>query len=134
MERKTINDTISVSGQISIDDIALLKADGIKTVICNRPDNEDPGQIDYATIEQACKDNGIDFYFMPVTSGNVTLSDGDNFANILENASQPIHAYCRSGTRCTTLWGLAQLKAGTEKNTILQQAAQAGYDLSKIMQ
>ncbi len=134
MERKRINNTISVSGQISVDDVASLKSEGIKTIICNRPDNEDPGQIDYSAIQQACESNGIDFHFMPVVSGNVTFADGDNFAGILKNASQPIHAYCRSGTRCTTLWGLAELKAGTDKKAILEQAAQAGYDLSKVVQ
>ena len=43
MEYREISDNYSVSGQILPDDIAALKAAGFKSVICNRPDNEQPG-------------------------------------------------------------------------------------------
>ena len=131
MERKKITDDFSVSSQLSLEDIAFLKGEGVKTIICNRPDGEDPGQLEHDKIEQEAIKNGLEFHFMPVISGQMTPQDGDNFSTLIHNAPQPIHAYCRTGTRCSILWSLSELKSGTPRETILQKTAQAGYDLSK---
>lgn len=134
MERKIINDSFSVSGQIGIEDVPQLKAQGIKTIICNRPDNEDAGQVEADKIKAAAEKNGVEFHFMPVISGQVAQEQGEEFARIVEAAAKPIHAYCRSGTRCTILWAISQLLAGKDKNSIVESAASAGYDLSKTLQ
>ncbi|MGH1438643.1 MAG: TIGR01244 family sulfur transferase [Cellvibrionaceae bacterium] len=131
MERKVINDSLSVSGQISIADIAQLQDEGVKTIICNRPDHEDPGQLEVDQVKAAAESAGLAFYFMPVVSGQVGQAQGEQFSRILSEAPKPIHAYCRSGTRCTILWAITELLAGQDKNTVVQTAANAGYDLSK---
>jgi sulfide:quinone oxidoreductase len=131
MERKKITANFSVSSQLSLEDIAFLKDEGIKTIVCNRPDGEDPGQLEHEKIAQEAIKNGLEFHFMPVISGQMTPKDGDNFAEIIADAPEPIHAYCRTGTRCSILWSLSELKAGTPRETILQKTSQAGYDLSK---
>ena len=131
MDKKIIDEDISVSGQIRPDDILGLKTAGVKSIICNRPDNEDPGQINYQLIEQAALDEGLEFRFLPVVSGQVSLKDAIAFDELTDGLPKPIHAYCRSGTRSTTLWALAALKKGMDKNQILQKASQAGYDLSQ---
>ena len=131
MERKKINNHFSVSSQLIIEDIATLKAQGIRTIICNRPDGEDLDQLEQDKIHQEALKNGLEFHFMPVISGHMTPQDGNNFFQLMHNTPQPIHAYCRSGMRCSILWALSELKAGTPRNDILQQTAQAGYDLSK---
>ncbi len=133
MERKKISDNLSVSSQLRLEDIAFLKAEGIKTIICNRPDGEDPGQLEHDKIQQEAIKNKMEFHFMPVASGKMTPQDGDDFYNIIHNAPEPIHAYCRTGTRCSILWALSELKAGTAREQILGQASQAGYDLSKTI-
>ena len=132
MERKPLSDTLSVSAQIAVEDIQQLHADGVKTLICNRPDGEDQGQPEVEQIKKIAEEKGLIFYFMPVVSGQVTLAQGEQFAQALAEAPKPIHAYCRSGMRCTILWGMSQLKAGVDKNTIIEQAGKAGYDLSKL--
>ena len=50
----------------------------------------------------------------------------------LEQAEGPILAYCRSGTRSTLLWALAQAKQGEDPEAIARTAAQAGYDVRPI--
>ncbi len=131
MERKIITDSFSVSGQITVDDIAQLKEEGIKTIICNRPDNEDADQPEVEKIKAAAEQAEIQFYFLPVISGQITTEQGEKMSACLEQAPQPIHAYCRSGTRCTILWAITQLMAGEEKQAVIAQAANAGYDLSR---
>ena len=39
-------------------------------------------------------------------------------------------AYCRSGTRSTLLWALAEASAGGNPDALTAEAAQAGYDLA----
>jgi sulfide:quinone oxidoreductase len=133
MDAKQLNSYLTVSGQITLVDITQLKNNGVKSIICNRPDNEDLGQIEHEIIAKKAKQEGIVFYFMPVVSGRVTLDDSKQFASLLTEAPHPIHAYCRSGTRCTSLWAIAEINAGNNREHVLQQAAQAGYDLSKIL-
>ena len=47
-----IDDNFSSSPQIDVDDLAEIKAAGFKSVICNRPDDEDGGtHDDHALLE-----------------------------------------------------------------------------------
>ena len=50
----------------------------------------------------------------------------------LEEAAGPVLAYCRSGTRSTLLWSLAQAAIGRAPDTIATEAAGAGYDVTPI--
>jgi sulfide:quinone oxidoreductase len=62
------------------------------------------------------------------------VSDADAlaFAGALAEMPKPILAYCRSGTRSTTLWSLAE--AGRlPLNDILMKANAAGFDMSGVV-
>jgi len=52
----------------------------------------------------------------------------------LDRAAGPVLAYCRSGTRSTLLWALAEAQAGVDPEQIAQAAADAGYDVSPVRQ
>jgi uncharacterized protein (TIGR01244 family) len=53
-------------------------------------------------------------------------------AKALESATGPVLAYCRSGTRSTLLWALAEASNGADPDELSATAAAAGYDLSPI--
>jgi uncharacterized protein (TIGR01244 family) len=53
-------------------------------------------------------------------------------AEALENASGPVLAYCRSGTRSTLLWSLARAKLGDNPADLRAKANGAGYDLAPV--
>ena len=53
MEYRQITDDYAVSGQITPEDIAAIKAAGFRSIICNRPDDEQPGQPSAAEIAVA---------------------------------------------------------------------------------
>ncbi len=133
MDRKTLNTTLSVSAQIFPDDIAALKTLGIRTLICNRPDGEAADQPAYTDIEQHATAQGLHCVFMPVVSGHISADNIKQFTQALTTLPTPIHAYCRSGTRCTHLWGLSEALQGRDRQQIIQQAADAGYDLSRVI-
>lgn len=112
MQIRQIDDDYSVSPQIAVSDIAEIKAAGFRTVICNRPDDEDPGQPDHETIRRAVEEAGLAFRWLPVISGQMTADDVAGQAQALEELPGPVFAYCRSGTRCTNLYAAVKQMRG----------------------
>ena len=111
MNARQITEDYTVSPQISVEDVAAIKAAGFKSVICNRPDDEDPGQPSAAEIGRAVEAAGMTFRWVPVISGQMTLDNVRDQAQALDELEGPVFAYCRSGTRCTNLYaGVQQLK------------------------
>jgi uncharacterized protein (TIGR01244 family) len=108
MEYRQISDNYSVSGQILPADIAAIKAAGFKSVICNRPDDEQPGQPSADSVKQAAEAAGLEFRYIPVISGQITEENVADQAIALEDLQGPVFAYCRSGARCTNLYALIQ--------------------------
>jgi uncharacterized protein (TIGR01244 family) len=108
MEFREISDTYSVSGQIQPDDVTAVKAAGFKSIICNRPDDEQPGQPSADSVRQAAEAAGLTFRYIPVISGQITQQNVADQAEALEDLDGPVFAYCRSGARCTNLYALAQ--------------------------
>lgn len=112
MEIRQITDDYSVSGQITADEVAAIKAAGFKSVICNRPDDEQPGQPSAASIRTAVEAAGLAFRHIPVISGQMTVDNVTDMAGALDEMEGPVFAYCRSGTRCTNLYMAIQQSRG----------------------
>ncbi|OHV87857.1 TIGR01244 family sulfur transferase [Mesorhizobium sp. ORS 3428] len=112
MEYRQISDDYSVSGQIQPDDIAAIKEAGFRSVICNRPDNEQPGQPSADSVKAAAEAAGLAFRYIPVISGQITMDNVADQAEALDALEGPVFAYCRSGARCTNLYGLVLQQRG----------------------
>ena len=132
MDKRIVSEEFSSSGQLSAQDVALLAEQGVKSIFCNRPDGEDPGQPDVSEIEEAAKQLGIAFHFLPVVSGQMTNQNVADFASTYATTPKPIHAYCRSGTRSTTLWAISRIQAGEDRDAVVSAAQKAGFDLSGL--
>lgn len=130
-----LTDNVQVSPQITLDQIAAAKAEGVTVIINNRPDGEDPSAPQSAEIEAAAKAAGIDYVSIPVTHAGFSAPQVDAMIAALDKAEASggkVLAYCRSGTRSTLLWSLAQAKQGRSPAELTRIAAQAGYDLTPI--
>ncbi|HEY4192914.1 MAG TPA: TIGR01244 family sulfur transferase [Mesorhizobium sp.] len=112
MDVRQITDSYSVSPQITLDQIDAIKAAGFKTVICNRPDEEQPGQPSHDAIKAAVEAAGMAFRYIPVISGQMTMENVGDQAAALEEVEGPVLAYCRSGTRCTNLYAAIEQSKG----------------------
>jgi uncharacterized protein (TIGR01244 family) len=112
MEYREISEDYSVSGQIQPADVAAIKAAGFKSIICNRPDDEQPGQPSADSVKAAVEAAGLAFRYIPVISGQITAEDVEDQAEALDELEGPVFAYCRSGARCTNLYGLIQQERG----------------------
>ncbi len=108
MEYRQITEDYSVSGQIQPEEVAAIKAAGFKSVICNRPDDEQPGQPSADTVKAAVEAAGLTFRYIPVISGQITAQNVEDQAEALDELEGPVFAYCRSGARCTNLYMLVQ--------------------------
>lgn len=125
-----INEYLSVAGQIGKDDIAALAKEGFATIINNRPDDEEPGQLSAAEAKAEAEKRGLDYHYQPIVTGGITRAQVAEFQKMLLRAPKPILAHCRSGTRCYLLWGLSRALFDRESPLkIVAQAAIKGYDL-----
>jgi uncharacterized protein (TIGR01244 family) len=123
---------VSAAPALSRDDIEALAAQGVKTIVNNRPDGEDPGQLPAAEAQALAAAHGIQYHHIPVTGPSLSAADVDAFAAVLANAPQPIVAHCRSGTRSTLLWALVRLREGEDPAALVAQAARYSIDIAAL--
>ena len=130
---RKIDDTTYTSPQIGVADIAEALSLGIGLIVNNRPEDESDNQTPGADIEVAATAAGIAYIAIPVTHAGFSMPQVEAMEAALASAGgKPVLAYCRSGTRSTLLWALAQARMGTDLAAIAASAARAGYDVSPI--
>ncbi|MDX1780334.1 MAG: TIGR01244 family sulfur transferase [Thalassovita sp.] len=132
MDPKQISDEISVAEQIQPEDVAKLAELGFRSIICNRPDGEAADQPTFEEIEQAAEAAGLETRFLPIVAGKVLDEDAEDFRRALMELPGPVLAYCRTGTRSTTLWSLAMAKDKSVAD-ILTATKAAGYDMAGVV-
>lgn len=131
---RKIDDKTYASPQIEVADIAEAAALGVGLIINNRPEDESPDQTPGAEIEAAAIASGIAYVAIPVTHAGFSMPQVEAMQAALAAAGdKPVLAYCRSGTRSTLLWALAQARMGMAPADIASHAAGAGYDVSPIL-
>jgi uncharacterized protein (TIGR01244 family) len=129
---RKLDETISVAGQVSPEDIAAAAAQGFTFVINNRPDDEQPGQPSGAEIAAAAAAAGLGYRAIPITHAGFSDDQVAAMQEALSAAPGPVLAFCRSGTRSTLVWALARSRMGDDADTLSAKAAAAGYDLSPV--
>ncbi len=123
---------LSVAGRLDRADIDALARAGVRTIVNNRPDGEDPGQLPAAEAEQLAAAHGIAYHHIPITAATLTRGDVDAFAATLRDAAQPVVAHCRSGTRSALLWALTRMREGADPLALISEAARHGIDIAGL--
>lgn len=131
MDIRPISPELAVSPQITAADVGVAAAQGYRAIVCNRPDGEGADQTASDDIAAACADRGLAFRYLPAVSGAVDDEVAAAFRAALDELPGPVLAYCRTGTRSTTLWALAKAPR-LSADAILRAARSAGYDLSGL--
>ncbi len=131
---RKLEDGIFASPQIVAGDIARAQELGVTLVINNRPEGETPDQTPGDEIEAAARAAGMDYLYIPVTHAGFSEAQVKTMADALAQCKGPVLAYCRSGTRSTLLWSLAEASRGRNVDEIAAAAASGGYDVSSIRQ
>jgi uncharacterized protein (TIGR01244 family) len=129
---RQLTDMILVAPQIDVAAVAEAKRQGVTLIINNRPEDEAPDQVPGAEIEAAAREAGLDYVAIPITHSGFSQPQVEAMATALEGAVGSVLAYCRSGTRSTLLWALAEAKGGADADALSSIAADAGYDVTPI--
>jgi len=99
-----LSEKCAVAGQIQPSEVAGLAAEGITTIICNRPDFEDFDQPTAAEIAKACESQGITFHHIPISHGGLSMDTVARFRDAVSDSTGKVLAYCRSGQRSSVIW------------------------------
>jgi uncharacterized protein (TIGR01244 family) len=129
---RRLDDSVLASPQITLAAIAEAKAAGVTLIVNNRPEGEAEDQTPGPEIEAAARAAGLDYVAIPVGGSGFGVPQVEAMAAALAGAEGKVLAYCRSGTRSTLLWSLAQAQAGHDPDDIAAAAAAAGYDVSPV--
>lgn len=106
MELNWLTPSLAVSGQIEALDVPGLAAQGIRLIINNRPDGEEPGQPRSDQIATAARAAGIDYAFVPIAKTGPGPHDAVEFAHAIHDAKGKTFAFCRTGNRSAATWRL----------------------------
>lgn len=129
-EFHAVTPDFSVAAQISIEDVARAAEAGFRTIVVNRPDGEDPGQLTHADLRAAAEAAGLKFVSLPYT-GQTPPGVVAETAQLLAETNGPVLAYCRTGKRSIMAWALAEALTGSRTpDEIIALASKAGYDLA----
>lgn len=129
---RQLDEKTLIGGQISVDDVAQLKALGVTLVVNNRPDGEDEGQPAGAEIEAAAKAAGLDYRHVPIARG-MGPSDIEAMREAIHAAGKgKMFAFCRSGNRSTLAWAVARNEDGVDREELVRCAEGAGFSLDPV--
>jgi len=129
---RQVSDRVWASPQITLDDVAAAAAQGFTLIINNRPEQESDDQTPGESIAAAAAAAGLSYVAIPVTHSGFSQAQVTGMVEALGQGEGKVLAYCRSGTRSTLLWALAQASLGSNLDEVTTQALQAGYDVSGV--
>lgn len=129
---RRLTDRVLVSPQIDLPQVAEAAQQGVTLIINNRPEDESEDQTPGAAIAKAAAAAGIAYRAIPVTHAGFSEGQVAAMADALAGSDGPVLAYCRSGTRSTLLWALAEAHSGVSPHNLTATAAEAGYDVTPV--
>lgn len=100
---------VYIGSQIQAAHLEELVQTGIRTVICHRPDGEEIGQPDFATVSQWCADYGIQTIYQPLKAQDFHPQKAEELQEMIAQSEKPILLYCRSGQRSQVLWQMSEM-------------------------
>lgn len=106
MDLQHYKNNIYVAGKISPADIQSLVDDyGFSAIVNNRIDDEEEGQLKSATIAIACKDSGVEYYYLPMHDRqDITVEAVATRDELLQKHQEKnILFFCRTGGRSEAL-------------------------------
>ena len=129
---KQLTPFLSVIGQIQPNDMAAVATAGFLTVVNNRPDQEGEDQPSSAEMAAAAKAAGLQYHYLPVIAGQISDENVSDFAQLLAQVKGPVLAFCRTGTRSSSLWALSEAHH-LDSQRVLDTAKAVGYDLAGLL-
>ena len=103
-----LTSTVSVSGQMTTNKFQQLIQQGFKSVIVNRPDQEQGNQVKVGQLRSIAEKSQVSVIYQPVNSGQISQANIEEFARYYNELPKPILMVCRSGARSAALFNQAK--------------------------
>jgi uncharacterized protein (TIGR01244 family) len=123
-----LTDAVAAAPQLQPEDMPAVAAAGYRVLINNRPDGEEPHQPSSDMIRAAAEGAGLDYHYYPLNAFNYPGDDLAAMGRLFDDTENPVLAFCRSGTRSTSLWISSRQDA--DKEGAREHARQLGFDVS----
>ena len=125
--------SIAVAGTLAREDFARIAAQGITTIVNNRPDGEEAGQLTAREETELARLAGIAYIFLPAAKHEVLEPYFvDALDKTLASISGPLLLHCRSGLRSTIAWAAVAVRSGVALDKVMATAKSAGHDLEAV--
>lgn len=127
-----ITPSFAIMAEAAGDDFARLAECGIKSVISNRPDGEESGQLLAKREAALAWRAGMAFRHVPAVKHELfTDTVVEAMADALRELDGPVVAHCKSGMRSAIVWAAAAARS-QPVDQVLQALKNAGLDLDVI--
>ncbi len=127
-----IESNIAIGAQLYPQELQVIAAQGIKSIICHRPDHETLNQPTFAELAEQAEILGIKMSYLPVKRDIFSDEVITGTANILKHREKTL-MFCRSGARSCIVWAILAIQAGKRTEEVLGQAKAIGYDLFSVI-
>ena len=122
-----VNAKVSAGGQPSEEDIAALKASGVRKIINLRRPGEQNQPLDPSAEGEAVKRAGLEYVHIPVDPKNLDPSSAEAVAKAIDASDGPVYVHCAAGGRAVTHALLADGKAeGNSADKVFKKAEEIG--------
>lgn len=122
---------VSAGGQPSEEDIAALKASGVRKIINLRREGEQNQPLDPAAEGEVVKGAGLEYLHIPVDPKNLDPSSAAAVAKAVEESDGPVYVHCAAGGRAVTHALLADAKAqGSSADKVFKKAEEIGAPIT----
>ncbi|MFN7104578.1 MAG: bifunctional sulfur transferase/dioxygenase Blh [Pseudorhizobium sp.] len=129
MSFTAISQKLSVSEQPNVRGIRLFHDHGFRTLINNRPDNEEASQPSNEAERLEAERCDLAYAFIPVTNDTITEADVRAFQRVLERAQAPVVAHCKTGTRSLNLYLIGEALDGRmSAEEVVEFGRSRGFD------
>ena len=88
MTPRALTPRLSVSPQINPEDMSAIARAGFTTVICNRPDAENPPELQAARMREAAEAAGLAFEVLELTHQTMTPTNIARQREMIEGATE----------------------------------------------
>ena len=121
-----IDDKLLVAGQLQTSDFHLAVERGVTDIINNRPDGEEPNQLDSHFARALAEQLGMKYHYLPMHNGQALPENiVEDFSQLVRDAQGLVLAHCRSGTRTSFIWAMGRVADGSLSVDEAIAAAQA---------
>ncbi len=124
---------LAVTGELTLEDFPVLAAQGFKSIVSNRPDGEEAGQLTAQQEAAMAWRSGVAFRHVPAAKYEVLEYHViDALEAALKSVPGPVLLHCKSGLRSAIAWAAVAVRAGSPLGEVVAAASAAGFNLDTM--